>query len=199
MPRAPNVDEYIANHPDHATALEKLRGVLTSFPDLEETIKWGAPTYTVDGKNVVGLGAFKAYAGIWFFNGVYLQDPDGVLVNAQDGKTKALRQWRFTTAKEIKVTRVKAYVKEAIANQKQGKELKPARGATVVLPPELKTALAKNKRVKLAFEKLSPGKQRDYAEHIASAKREATKSSRLEKILPMIAQGVGLNDKYRNC
>lgn len=198
MIRAKTVDEYIAKHPEWDEALHKLRKILQGS-ELEETIKWGAPCYTVDGKNVVGIGAFKSYVGLWFHQGVFLSDPDKVLINAQEGSTKALRQWRFESAREIKVARVKAYLAEAIANQRQGKEIKADRSKALLIPKELQSALGKKARAKKAFAALSKGKQREYADHIAGAKRDETKAKRIEKILPMIEAGVGLNDKYRNC
>ena len=198
MMRAKSVEEYIEKHPEWATALEKLRKILLAT-DLEETVKWGAPCYTLDGKNVIGLGAFKEHVAVWFHQGVFLSDPDKVLVNAQEGKTKALRQWRFTKAGDIKVTPMKAYVREAIENQRTGKEAKVDRAKKLVVPPELRTALTKKAKTKKAFEALTKGKQREYADHISSAKQDKTKQSRLEKILPMIEAGVGLHDKYRNC
>jgi len=198
MQRAKSVDDYIQKHPDWEDALNKLRKTLQAT-ELEETVKWGAPCYTLEGKNVVGLAAFKEYVGLWFHQGVFLKDPDGVLVNAQEGTTKALRQWRFAGAKEIKVGRIKAYVKEAIENQRAGKAVKPDRAKPVVVPGELKAALAKQPKAKRAFAALTKGKQREYADYISSAKRAETKASRIAKTLPMIAAGVGLNDKYRSC
>ncbi len=198
MHRAKSVEEYIKNHPQWDTALKKLRKILTST-ELEETVKWGGPCYTVGGKNVVGLGAFTEYVALWFHQGVILSDPDKVLINAQEGTTRALRQWRFPSEAYIKVAKVKAYLLEAIENQKQGKAIKADRSKPVLIPPELKTALAEKAKAKKAFAALTPGRQREYAEHIASAKRAETKASRLAKILPMIAGGGGLNDKYRDC
>lgn len=193
-----SVDDYIEGHAGWCSALLKLRKILLGT-ELKETIKWGAPCYTLDGKNVVGIAAFTNYVGLWFHQGVFLADPDEVLQNAQEGKTKGLRQWRFGNAKEIKVRQVQAYIAEAIENQRQGKVIGVARPKTVTVPPELKGALAKKKKSSNAFAGLTPGRQREYAEYIQSAKQEKTKLSRLEKILPMIEAGLGLNDKYRNC
>lgn len=193
-----SVDEYIARHDEWSEALCKLRKILKAT-ELEETIKWGAPCYTVAGKNVIGLGAFSNYVGLWFHQGVFLSDPDKVLINAQEGTTKALRQWRFSTSKEVNTRKVKRYILEAIENQKQGKALKPDRKKALKMPPELATALRKRSKAKRAFDALTPGKQREYAEHIAAAKQDKTKASRLEKILPMIEAGSGLHDKYRKC
>ena len=91
------------------------------------------------------------------------------------------------------------YILEAIHNQKDGKEVKPLKAKELILPAELEEALTTDKQLKTAFYKLTPGKQKEYAEYIEKAKREATKLSRLEKIIPMILNGVGLHDKYKNC
>ena len=158
------------------------------------------PVYTLNGKNVVGLAGFKNHFCVWFFNGVFLKDEQKLLVNAQEGKTKALRQMRCESIDNIDKNVVLDYIKEAIENQKLGKELKPERkGKTVLIPEELQKELDVNPALSEAFKMLTPGKQREYCEHIASAKRETTKLSRLEKINPMILKGVGLHDKYKNC
>lgn len=194
-----SVEEYIEEHPDYGEALELLRDIMLST-ELEETVKWSFPVYALKNKNVVSLGAFKNHFGIWFFNGVFLKDEHNLLTNAQDGKTKAMRQLKFESIKDIDKHIVLAYVKEAIENQKLGKEIKPdRRKKEVTIPEALNTILNSNSDLKSCFEKLSNGKQREYCEYISSAKREATKHSRLEKITPMILQGIGLNDKYRNC
>ncbi|MEM8834201.1 MAG: DUF1801 domain-containing protein [Planctomycetota bacterium] len=198
MPRATTVDEYIEQSETYHAELTKLRGVLNATC-LEETVKWGAPCYTHNGKNVVGLAAFKSYVGLWFHQGALLKDPDKLLINASEGKTKALRQMRFEKMSDIKVRTIKAYVKEAIEHVDAGKEIKADRSKPVTIPPELDAVFKKRKKTKAAFDALTKGKQRDYAEHIASAKREATKQSRLEKIIPMIEAGAGLHDKYKNC
>lgn len=191
------VEEYIEENNHFGEALTILRDIINTT-ELEETIKWSAPVYTLNNKNVVGLGAFKNHFGIWFFNGVFLKDKHSVLVNAQEEKTKALRQMRFQSIDDIDKNMVLAYVKEAIENQKLGKEIKPDRSKKeTVIPPELQVVLVGD--LKTSFENLSPYKQREYCEYISSAKRDATKQTRLEKIKPMILQGMGLNDKYKNC
>ena len=146
---------------------------------------------------MIGLAGFKNHFALWFHNGAAMPDPDGVLVNAQEGKTKALRQWRFEKRSQIKKTKVKAYVKEAIA---AGPQAGPQRTTEKSQEPEeLVAALARNKKARAAFDKLTPGRQREYCAHIGEAKREATRVSRVEKSLPLILEGRGLNDKYRNC
>ncbi len=196
MRRHKTVDEYIEASEHWQDELIRLRKILTST-DLRETVKWGGPCYTFDGKNVVGMGAFKSYVGLWFFQGALLADKEKVLINAQEGKTKALRQWRFTSKKEIDATRITAYVNEAVELQKQGLEIKADRSETTKIPPQLKQALQRNRKANSCFSQPTKGKQREYADYIADAKREETKVKRLEKILPMIKAGKGLNDKYR--
>ncbi len=198
MKRAKSVDEYIRTSEHFRPELRRLRTILRKT-DLDETVKWGGPCYTWNGKNVVGLGSFKSYVGLWFFQGAQLKDRQKKLVNAQEGKTKAQRQWRFQSMDEIDADLVRAYVDEAIEIERTGRALKPARAKAVDVPPELAAAMKKKAKLRAAFGKLTPGRQREYAEYIASAKRDATRASRVEKIVPMIEKGVGLNDKYRDC
>jgi len=176
-----------------------LRSIILST-ELEESIKWSLPVYTLHNKNVLGIGAFKNHFGIWFVNGVFLKDDLNILQNAQDGKTKAMRQMRFETVTDIDKNIVLAYVKEAIENQKLGKEVKPNRNKKEVeIPKELEEAFKHNSDLKSSFKDLSNYKQREYCEYIATTKRETTKQTRLEKIIPMILNGAGLHDKYKNC
>jgi len=190
------VDEYITQSDRWEPELSKLRKILTST-ELTEEVKWGAPCYTLDGKLVVGLTAFKEHVALWFHQGALLEDRDQVLINAQQGRTKALRQWRFTKIAEIKVRQIKSYLKEAIELQRAGRTVPIVRNQPVVVPAELKRALAADVEAKDGFDSLTPGKQREYADHIATAKRADTKEKRLAKILPMITEGKGLHDKYR--
>lgn len=200
MEKQKTVASYIDKQEEWKASLLLLRELLQAEA-LEETIKWNFPVYTLDGKNLVGIGAFKSYVGIWFFQGGLLKDKQQKLVNAQEGKTQAMRQWRFQSIEEIEkdTELIRQYLKEAIANQVSGKEIKPARAGKkpLVIPTELQQALAKNTSLRDAFEALNLTKKREYAEYIETAKREATKQSRLEKIIPMIADGMGLNDKYK--
>ncbi|MTI89359.1 MAG: hypothetical protein FH748_15490 [Balneolaceae bacterium] len=190
------VEAYINKHPKWEDQLTTLRDLILET-ELDETIKWGLPVYTLDNKNIVGLAAFKNHMGIWFFQGVFLDDPDNKLLNAQEGKTKAMRQLRFLKQDEIDKDEVRGFIQQAIDNQKAGKELKAEKNKKLEIPPELDKILSEDPELKTQFEDLTPYKQREYAEHIAEAKRDSTKKRRLEKIIPMIQKGVGLNDKYR--
>jgi len=198
MKKISSVEEYIEAHSHFNEGLTLLRDIINST-ELEETLKWSLPTYTSSNKNVLGLGAFKNHFGIWFFNGVFLKDQKNLLVAAQE-TTKALRQMRFESSSQINKNTVLAYVKEAIENQKLGKELKPEKkGNKVAIPKELNIVLKNNKALFDAFKSLTPYKQREYVEYIDTAKRIETKQTRLDKIIPMISKGIGLNDKYKNC
>ena len=195
MKRARTVDDYITDASGWQAELSRLREILRST-ELEEDVKWGGPCYTYDGKNVVGMAGFKSYFGLWFHQGALLKDQNNVLINAQEGKTKALRQWRMQTAKEIKPAIIKSYVKEAIKLVKDGKQVASARKEPLVVPAELKKALRLNKTAGNKFKSLRLGLQREYTDYVADAKREDTKLRRIEKILPMIIAGAGLHDKY---
>lgn len=164
--------------------------------ELVETIKWGGPVYVFNKKNVVGIGGFKEYFTIWFFNGVFLKDEKKKLINAQEDKTKSLRQWRFTSKEEVNETEVLAYILEAIENEKQGKIIKPSKKETIV-SELLEKEMSQNKVLAEAFQKFSPYKQYEFLEYIETAKQEKTKLSRIEKVIPMILENIGLNDKYR--
>jgi len=196
MKRFKTVDEFILNAVTGQDILMILRDLLNST-DLVETIKWGAPAYTINGKNVVGLGSFKSYTGLWFFQGALLNDRKNVLVSATDGQTRALRQWRFQSAEEIDPDLVLKYVQEAIENQKQNKAVKADRDKPIVIPDELNQAFRDNPNLKASFQAFTRGKQREFADYILEAKQEKTRQARLQKIIPLIQQNIGLNDKYR--
>lgn len=190
------VDDFIEKQVDWKVPLIKFRE-LCQQSELEESIKWGIPVYSHQGKNIAGLVAFKSYVGIWFYQGVFLKDPHHKLVNAQEGTTKAMRQLRFHSEEEVDYTLVKEYISEAIQNQKDGKEIKPDTKKPLIVPEELQNVLEENAALQKAFDSLCLTKRRDYAEYISSAKREATRITRLEKIIPMIQKGIGLHDKYK--
>jgi len=166
---------------------------------LVETVKWGIPVYRFDGKNIVGFAGFKNYVGLWFYQGVFLEDSQSVLLNAQEGVTKAMRQWRFSSIEEVKENEnlILQYFNEAILNQQNGRELLPKKKGRLVLAEELVNALAQNSKLKNAFEVFTESKRREFSDYIFEAKRDSTKLSRIEKIRPMIMKGEGLNDRYK--
>ncbi|WP_348810840.1 YdeI/OmpD-associated family protein [Flavobacterium maritimum] len=164
--------------------------------ELLETSKWGGSVYVLNGKNVLGIGGFKNYFAIWFFNGVFLKDEKQVLVNANEGVTKSLRQWRFSSKEEVNEKEVLHYILEAIENERQGKIIKPEKGK-VIVSELFQKELDSDLLLAEAFHKFTPYKQKEFLEYIETAKREETKRSRIEKIKPMILENIGLNDKYR--
>ena len=166
---------------------------------LSETYKWSFPTYTFEDKNIIAICKFKADFGVWFFNGVFLKDPKKVLKNAQEGKTKAMRQWKFLSQEEIDTKGVVAYINEAIENQKKGLKLKITKKPKekIIIPNHLLSEFNKNKELKDVFYNLTYTQQKEYTEFIDTAKQEKTKQSRLNKIVPLILDGKGLNDLYR--
>jgi uncharacterized protein YdeI (YjbR/CyaY-like superfamily) len=196
MQRAKTVDAYLKNAGKWQPELERLVGILRTTK-LTEEVKWGAPCYTYRGKNIVGIGGFKSYFGLWFHQGALLTDKNQVLINAQEGVTKALRQWRMSSAKDVKPAVIKRYVAEAIKLAEAGKEIKADRSKPLEIPAPLTRALRTHKGATAAFRGLRIGLQREYADYIAGAKRADTVERRIEKILPMIVTGRGLNDRYR--
>ncbi len=190
-----SVEEYIEANTNWKPELIALHNVLKKT-GLKEEIKWGQPTYTFEGKNIVGMGAFTNYFGLWFYQGALLKDNSGKLVNAQKGKTQAMRQWRMTTIADIDTELIQKYIAEAVENEKAGKRVK-VKKKELIIPDELADALAQDDTLKNAFYDLTPGKQREYADYISDAKREKTRLTRIDKISPMIKAKIGLNDKYR--
>ncbi|MBM1106391.1 YdeI/OmpD-associated family protein [Aurantibacter crassamenti] len=197
MDYSEKVEAYYNQEHQFAKGIQILREIALKA-NAEEFFKWQAPVYGIDGKNVFWIARFKNHFGIGFFNGVFLSDPKKVLINVQKG-TKAMRHWHFKSVEEIDEIAVLNYIKESIENQKKGLVLAPVKKkkAKIIIPKLLKDALVKNTVANKNFKSLTPYKQKEYTEYIAQAKQEKTKLSRLEKIIPMLEAGKGLNDRYR--
>ena len=144
----------------------------------------------------MGIGGFKNYFTIWFWNGVFLKDETNVLVNANEGVTKGLRQWRFTSVNEVNEKLILHYINEAITNEKAGLSIKSEKKEAMKCD-FFEKELKKDSKLRTAFEQFSPYKQKEFWELMATAKQEKTKVVRFQKIKPMIIEGRGLNDKYR--
>ena len=196
MKSCKTIEEFFKKHQEWNAELQFLASIIEET-ELQATIKWGAPTYTINGKNVVGIGAFKQYVGLWFHQGALLKDKQKVLQNAQEGVTKALRQWRFSNVNEMNADLIKAYILEAIESEKQGKRIKPSKGKPLIIPEELQNELDNNLQLKSNFEALTLSKKREYCEHIGSGKKAETRANRLNKSTALLKLGKGLNDKYR--
>ena len=171
-----------------------MRRVLSGLAMKEER-KWGKPTYTVDGKNIVIMQGFKEYFALGFFQGALLKDPRKVLV--QLGQVQAARVMKFTSAKEItaNAATIKAYVREAIAVEKAGLRVKPKKTSDYPVPEELSERFRKDPRFERAFQALTPGRQRGYLYHFAAAKQSATRKARIEKAMPAIFEGRGFLER----
>jgi uncharacterized protein YdeI (YjbR/CyaY-like superfamily) len=174
--------------------IAEMRRVLAGLP-MKEECKWGKPTYTVDGKNVVIMQGFKEYFALGFFQGALLKDPKKVLV--QLGQVHAGRVMKFTSAKEItaKAATIRAYVREAIAVEKAGLRMKPKKTSDFRVPDELTARFRKDPRFKRAFEALTPGRQRSYLYHFAAAKQSVTREARIDKAIPAIFEGRGFLER----
>jgi len=191
------IQSYIAQHENFSEILVALRVIIKKYP-FQETIKWGMPTYVYDKRNLIGIGAFKNHVALWFFQGALLQDKEQILHNAQETKTKAMRQVHFKDIDDINVSVINNYLQETIDNQDNGLAIlknKPVK--KVILPHELSNFLKEHPLLTDCFFKLTLGRQKEYAAYINSEKREQTKSDRLQKIVPLIKEGKGLNDKYK--
>ena len=162
---------------------------------MTEECKWGKPTYTLEGKNIVIIQGFKEYCALGFFRGALLKDPKKVLV--QLGQTHAGRVMKFTSAKDVRAraSTIKAYVREAIAVEKAGLRMKPKRTSDFPVPEELRERFRKDLRFKRAFEALTPGRQRSYLYHFAAAKQSATRTARIEKAKSAIFEGRGFLER----
>jgi uncharacterized protein YdeI (YjbR/CyaY-like superfamily) len=176
-----------------AAQIAQMRRILASFA-LNEECKWGKPTYTLDGKNVVILQGFKEYFALGFFQGALLKDPKHLLV--QLGRTQAARVMKFTSVREItaQTATIKAYVREAIAIERAGLRVEK-KTPDLPVPDELKEMFCKKPRLKKAFDALTPGRQRSYLYHFAGAKQSATRIARIEKAIPGILAGKGFLER----
>nr|WP_026260782.1 YdeI family protein [Spirosoma luteum] len=190
----PAVDFYFNKAETWQKELEQLRTIILDCP-LTEELKWGVPCYTFQKSNVMLLHAFKNYCAVLFVKGALLHDADGILI-AQTENTQASRQIRFTSVQEIvKLEPVlKRYIYEAIEVEKAGLKVEPRKTTEFTVPDEFKHKLADNPSLKSAFDALTPGRQRAYLLHFAAPKQAKTRESRIEKCMPQILNGKGIDD-----
>ncbi|MFK8161070.1 MAG: YdeI family protein [Lewinella sp.] len=189
--------DFIAHAPEHYRhGLEAMREVLLST-DMEENIKWNMPVYGYGKKNVATLFYAKSYLGVWFTHGALLSDPHQLLVNASPEKTVGQRQLRFENSASVDVELLREFVEEAVQNQKDGFEFTVGPSPETVVPPEMQAKLDDDPALAALFVAFAPYKQREFCEHISSAKRVETKERRLASALEMILAGEAPGDKYR--
>lgn len=162
---------------------------------LNEELKWGQACYDLSGSNVVLIHGFKDYCALLFMKGALLKDPKGILIQ-QTRNVQAGRQIRFTSLAEIKKLRasVAAYIREAIAVEKSGAKVKMKSTAEFEMPEEFQRRLDSDSVLAEAFYALTPGRQKGYLLHFAGAKQSATREARVEKNVPRILKGLGLDD-----
>jgi len=174
--------------------IKEMKRVLAGLA-MKEECKWGKPTYTVAGRNIVVIQGFKEYFGLGFFQGALVKDPQKVLV--QLGQVHAGRMMKFTSVKEIraKAATIKAYVREAIAVEKAGLRVEPKKTSDFPVPEELTARFRGDPRFKRAFEALTPGRQRSYLYHFGAAKQSATRVARIENAIPAIIEGRGFLER----
>jgi uncharacterized protein YdeI (YjbR/CyaY-like superfamily) len=190
----PKVDFYFNKAGKWQEEIEKLRTIVLDC-GLTEELKWGCPCYTFQKSNVVLIHVFKEYCALLFFKGSLLNDSNGILIQ-QTENVQAGRQIRFTNVQEIveKGTIIKAYIFEAIEVEKAGLKVELKKPAEYKIPEELQTKLDEIPALKTAFEALTPGRQRAYSFYFSEPKQSKTRESRVEKWLPQILNGKGLND-----
>jgi len=162
---------------------------------LNEELKWGQACYDLNGGNVVLIHGFKNYCALLFMKGVLLKDPEGILIQ-QTKNVQTARQIRFASLADINAQKaaVKAYIGEAIAVEKSGAKVVMKSAAQFDVPEEFQRRLDDDPAMAEAFHALTPGRQRGYLLHFAGAKQSATRAARVEKNVPRILKGLGLDD-----
>ena len=190
----PKVDWFFSKDTKWQKEYEKLRTIILDC-GLAEELKWGCPCYTFQNTNIVLIHGFKEYCALLFFKGALLNDPNSILIQ-QTENVQSARQVRFTNVREIvKMDKVlKAYVYEAIEVEKAGLKVKLKKTPDFKIPEEFQKQLDKKPALKKAFDALTPGRQRAYIFYFAQAKQSKTREARVEKYIPQILDGKGLND-----
>lgn len=173
--------------------MQKVRTIVLEC-GLEEELKWGKPCFSFDGKNVAILQPFKSHLALMFFKGALLEDTHGLLRSQGENTQSALRL-EFTRESEIKKTVLKSYVKQAIAVEKAGRKVEFKAKQELELPKELTDSFRKDRKLAKAFQALTPGRKRSYVLHLASAKQPQTRVARIEKCIPKILAGLGMNER----
>jgi len=190
----PDVDFYFTKAKNWKKEVVQLRAIVLDC-GLDEELKWGCPCYTFQKKNIVLIHVFKEYCALLFFKGALLNDTDNILVQ-QTKNVQSARQVRFTNVQEIikRESILKAYIYEAIEVEKAGLKIDFKEKKALVFPEEFQKKLNQNPRLKTAFAALTPGRQRAYNLYFSAAKQSKTRESRIEKYIPQILDGRGLND-----
>lgn len=188
----PKVDAFVNRASAWRGEIQKLRSILLES-GLDEDLKWGKPCFQYEGSNIAIIQPFKAHCALMFFKGALLEDTRGLL-RSQGENTQSAMRLEFTSEDQIKKTVVKAYVKQAIAVEKAGLQVDFKAKRELELPEELTQILKKDRKLAKAFDALTPGRKRGYVLHFSSAKQSSTRTARIEKYIPKILAGRGIND-----
>lgn len=190
----PKVDFYFDKATQWNGEYEKLRTLVLNCGLVEE-LKWGNPCYTFQGNNLVLIHGFKEYCALLFFKGALMSNADGLLIQ-QTENVQAARQMRFISLQQImdREAAIKAYIYEAIEIEKAGLKVTLKKTADYPVPEEFQEKLDDNPALKIAFEALTPGRQKGYLFHFGQAKQSKTRAARVEKYIPKILEGKGLED-----
>jgi uncharacterized protein YdeI (YjbR/CyaY-like superfamily) len=190
----PKVDFYFNKAQTWQEELEQMRLIALDCGLMEE-LKWGTPCYTYQKRNIVLIHTFKEYCAFLFFQGAMLHDAHHMLIQ-QTKNVQAARQIRFTNVQEIVKRKaiLKAYIYEAIEVEKSGLKVVLKKTTAYKVPEEFQIKLDKTPTLKTAFNALTPGRQRGYLLYFAAPKQSKTREARIEKSIPQILHGKGLND-----
>lgn len=190
----PKADFFFNKAEKWQQELERLRNIPLDC-GLDEEVKWGCPCYTHHGANIVLIHAFKDYCAFLFFKGALLKDTDNILIQ-QTENVQSPRQVRFTGEQEIidLEPTLKAYIFEAIEVEKAGLKVELKKTKEFPVADEFQSKLDAIPALKTAFEALTPGRQRGYLLHFAQPKQSKTREARVEKYIPQILAGKGLDD-----
>jgi len=190
----PKVDFYFNKAKRWQEEVGKLRTIILDC-GLTEELKWGCPCYTFNGCNIVLIHVFKEYCALLFFKGALLNDAKSILIQ-QTENVQSARQARFTNMLGIveQEAILKAYVFEAIEVEKAGLKVELKKTADFPIPEEFQSKLDAIPTLKIAFEALTPGRQRGYLFHFSQPKQSKTREARIEKYIPQILDGKGWDD-----
>jgi uncharacterized protein YdeI (YjbR/CyaY-like superfamily) len=191
--QSPKVDAFVSRAKAWRGEIRKLRSILLEC-GLDEDLKWGKPCFLFEGRNVAIIQPFKEHCCLMFFKGALLRDTRGLL-RSQGQHTQSAKRLEFTSEAQITKIVVQAYVKQAIAAEKAGLRVDFKAKRELELPEELTRLLRKDRRLAKAFASLTPGRQRGYVLHFEGAKQSQTRTARIEKCIPRILSGRGLNDR----
>ncbi len=191
----PKVDFYFKKSNKWQEEIKKLRTIILDC-QLTEELKWGHPCYTFQKSNIVLIHEFKEYCAVLFFKGVLLVDEGGILIQ-QTENVQSARQVRFTNAQEIDAVEdvLKAYILEAIEVEKAGLKVNHKKTEEFSIADEFQKKLDEDPFLDAAFYSLTPGRQRSYLFYFSSPKLSKTRTARVEKVIPQILNGKGLNDQ----